>query len=330
MFDEDSFQDKGTLYHLKILLNQHKVTFKDSKIKDFNACDDFFKVCVTSHIVAAAMELLNMETIDDAQPSNNALVPEDDWLQDSDIRRDTLYRVSHMIVSTYVDIEATFSSASVSKEDDKLLEYSRLVLSIGLLYMEFCDGIKEGDGTRILRCWRFMLLFFKSTNRKNYAIEAFTLLSQYHFLYSKRQAQQLLWGRFVNTHGLPARNIPCDLYMEHLNRVCKDAVTCLHANKTPEALVKVGKVVGILDEILKNFDKEHTIKEKSGKHAVASYRRDMNTIVGVLVSEEVFKYLPSRCHLSFPNTVRNPSRNIDHEKLISWMYMHLNHLIHGF
>lgn len=75
--------------------------------------------------------------------------------------------------------------------------------------------------------------------RKNYAIEAFTLLSQYHFLYSKRQAQQLLWGRFVNTHGLPARNIPCDLYMEHLNRVCKDAVNGLHANKTPDTLEKL-------------------------------------------------------------------------------------------
>ena len=330
MFDPDSFQDKGTLYHLKILLNQHQVTFNDSKIRDFNACDDFFKVCVTSHIVAAATELLNMATIDDAQPSNNDLIPEDDWLQDPDTRRDTLYRVSHKIVSTYVDIEATFSSASASKDDDKVLEYSRLVLSLGLLYMEFCDGIKEGDGMRILRCWRFMMLFFQSTNRKNYAIEAFTLLSQYHFLYSKRQAQQLLWGRFVNTHGLPARNIPCDLYMEHLNRVCKDAVNGLRANKTPEALVKVGKVVGVLDEVLKNFDKEHIVKEKSGKHAVASYRKDVKTIVGVLVSEEVFKYLPARHHSSFPNTVRNPSRNLDHEKLVSWMYMHLNQLIHGF
>ena len=78
-------------------------------------------------------------------------------------------------------------------------------------------------------------------------------------------------GRFVNTHGLPARNIPCDLYMEHLNRVFKDAVNGLRANKTPEALVKVGKVVGVLDEVLMNFDKEHIVKEKLGKHAVASY-----------------------------------------------------------
>ena len=54
-----------------------------------------------------------------------------------------LYRVSHKIVSTYVDIKAMFSSAIASKDDDKVLEYSRLVLSLGLLYMEFVMESKD-------------------------------------------------------------------------------------------------------------------------------------------------------------------------------------------
>ena len=35
-----------------------------------------------------------MVTINDMQPSNIALIPEDDWLQDPDVRRDTLYHVT--------------------------------------------------------------------------------------------------------------------------------------------------------------------------------------------------------------------------------------------
>ena len=126
-------------------------------------------------------------------------------------------------------------------DDDKVLEYSKLVFSCGLLYAEYCDAIKEGGGLRVVRCWRYMLLFFTRTQRKNYSIEAFSLLAQYHFLFSQRQVHQLVWGRFINVHGLPGRNIPCDLYMEHLNRVVKDVVHGLKANKTPEALVRVIK-----------------------------------------------------------------------------------------
>ena len=199
-----------------------------------------------------------------------------------------------------------------------------------LLYHGVCDSIKEGDGLRLLRCWKYNFLMFKCTNRVNYAIEAFTMLVQHRFLFSERQAHQLLWGRFINTQGLPARNIPCDLYMEHLNRICKDAVNHLQANKTSKALVRVGKVVGVLDIINKNFDEDNSIDSRSGKHKFANYHKDLTKVVTVLVQEKVLKYISKRLHPSFPNVVRNPICNIEHEKLVSWMYIQLNSLIHGF
>ena len=54
--------------------------------------------------------------------------------------------------------------------------------------------------------------------RKNYAFEAVNLQVQCQYLLSERLKQQLVWGRFINTHGLAGHNIPCDLYLEHLNR----------------------------------------------------------------------------------------------------------------
>ena len=54
-----------------------------------------------------------------------------------------------------------------------LLNY---IIIIGLFYLEFCDAIKEGDGERVLRCWRYMLPIVHNTGKKNYVKEVFNVL----------------------------------------------------------------------------------------------------------------------------------------------------------
>ena len=44
---------------------------------------------------------------------------------------------------------------------------------MGCFYLEFNDAIKDGDGIRILRCWRYILPMFVGSGRKNYAIGEF-------------------------------------------------------------------------------------------------------------------------------------------------------------
>lgn len=129
-------------------------------------------------------------------------------------------------------------------KSDKLQAYSCETLTLGLLLAEFVDAIHEGDGSRIIRCWRFFLLLFKATNRVNYSIEAFTLLCQHQFLFSEQMKKQLEWSRTVNVHGKPGKNIPMDLHMEHLNRHCKTMIKGLGANVTEHAISRVGKCLG--------------------------------------------------------------------------------------
>ena len=209
-----------------------------------------------------------MTSLED-EPANDSLLPADGWLEDNETRKDLLYAFSSKIVSKFIDIESTFIVTTSRDDDDKVLIYSKLLMSVGMVYLEYSDAIKEGDGLRVLRCWRYMLLIFKATGRTNYSIEAFILLAQYHFLFSERQKHQLLWGRFINVHGLPARNIPSDLLMEHFNRLCKETLNGLGANKTEKALVRVGKALGALDSVQKNYDDDNDIKEQSGSHKVA-------------------------------------------------------------
>ena len=116
--------------------------------------------------------------------------------------------------------------------------HARHLLALGCFYLEFSHAICEGDGDRVLRCWRYMLPMFISSGRKNYAIEALNLLVQHDFSLLPRQAAELIWGRFINTTGLPGRNIPNDLHMEHLNRSVKTAFKILVQIKRRQEIQK--------------------------------------------------------------------------------------------
>lgn len=240
--------DGGTLFQLRNLINRRNVG-KDPR-KDMNASEDFFLLVVESHIVAAAMKVFNMSSVD-STPCK-AFFPDGSASLDSEKRRNILLLAADSVLEQYVDL--TYGDECRLEVEDGVQAYASDVLSLGLLYMEFCDAIREGDGDRIIRCWRFLLLIFKASNRTNYSIEAFTLLVQEMFLFSPRMAAQLKWNRTVNTHGLPGKNVPCDLHMEHLNRECKNALHGLGSNITDHAVKRVGKCVQKTVKTLHAFD----------------------------------------------------------------------------
>ena len=201
-----------------------------------------------------------------------------------------------------------------------VLLYAKHVISTGLLYKEFVDSICEGDGLRALRCWRFFLPLFKSANRKNYAIEALNLLVQYHYIFPPRQAEQLLWSRFVNTLGWAGHNIPCDLHLEHLNRACKTAINALGANITEKTLLRTGKCIGPLTKVLNNYDSENELKKASTTHSSARANKDIQTIVKQLEDTNVFsKCSVPRAHRSFSKLQQSIYLKLSRKKIIVWM-----------
>ena len=99
------------------------------------------------------------------------------------------------------------------QRDDKVFEYSVQLLCLYCIYMEFSDAIREGDGVRVLRSWKYMLPIFSASGKKNYACEAANLLLQHTCMLSPRLSAQLLWSHFVNVHGKPGENIPVHLHI---------------------------------------------------------------------------------------------------------------------
>ena len=213
LYKTASCKEIGTLHQLRNVINRRNVTTKPKK--DFNAHDDFFTLVVTGYVLGAATEILGMEKLED-DPCQQILPP-DVWLHNKCERRDILTSVAGVIVNEYVDL--TMLNNEEKLPSDRI--HGEL-LTLGLFYLECSDAIREGDGLRVLRCWRYLFLLFKASNRTNYTIEAFSFLAQHAFLLPPRIGDQLLWSRFINTHGVPGKNIPCDLHMEHLNRVLKN------------------------------------------------------------------------------------------------------------
>ena len=241
LYSVSSGIDGGTLFQLRTLINRRNVKKKPKS--DFNACEDFFTTVTEAHILAAAMNFFGMSSLID-EPSSiyfPEMLNKLTLLQKRRVLMLALTEFAKEFVNMSVlkELAESISSENKPKEDkskqentDSVYEYARETLSLGLLYAEFSDAIREGDGNRIIRCWKYFLLIFKAARRKNYAIEAFTLLAQEKFLLSPRQSLQLKWSRTINTHGLPGKNIPCDLYMEHLNRESKSALSGLGSNIT--------------------------------------------------------------------------------------------------
>ena len=216
--------------------------------------------------------------------------------------------------------------ASVSKplkHADGVHEYTVNLLGMGCLYMEFADAIKEGDGDRVIRCWRYLLPVFKSSDRKNYSIEAFNLLNQYEYQLTPRQSAQLAWNRFINTNGVRGRNIPCDLHQEHLNRICKRAIRHLGANQTETAITRAGKVLGTLYPVLMQYDMQTHVSESCGIHrAPSNCQKDRDTIIRELQRTKVFSTLQDRKYRTFPRP-RDPLHAKSISEVLEWITKHI-------
>ena len=186
---------------------------------------------------------------------------------------------------------------------------------LGLLIFNFKVAVREGDGDQILLIWKYMLLLFRATGRKNYAIEAFTLLSQNHITLPSNLAEQLKWSHFINVHGLPGHNISCDLHMEHLNKLVKVSIEGLGANKSEKAIKRVAKAMGALSKTTESFDSEVGVASPSGKHSDESQLKDLKNIIQQLLECDSFNRTAQRYLRSFPHIKRNLLKALDEKKL---------------
>ena len=64
--------------------------------------------------------------------------------------------------------------------------------------------------------------------------------------------------------------------MEHLNRLCKNAMSGMGANVTGQSIQRVGRAIKVLSETMQELDKHFGIRQESDFHTTRSSDKDLN------------------------------------------------------
>eukprot|EP00731_Ephydatia_muelleri_P004086 Em0002g262a len=169
LYNSCSGMDAGTLFQLREVINRRNVI--SDVTKDLTACEEFMELVTTAHVLTAAMHVAGASNLTDL--SSKILSKENPTAAATSLVQ-TLCR--QMVTIEFIMDKSTCGSG------DRVVEYAMETLSLGLLLLEFKDSIREGDGYRVLRCWKYFLLIFRATQHKNYCIEALNLLMQYYYI----------------------------------------------------------------------------------------------------------------------------------------------------
>lgn len=204
-------------------------------------------------------------------------------------------------------------------QEDGILSYTKLTLTLSLLRLNHNDAISYGDGKRIMLVNNFLLLLYKINNCPKYAFGILETVCQTKILLSERMAHRLIWNRTVNHRGLIDSNHPNDLDIEHCNKVFKDEAHSFRGIFTENTLNRVSRGSLRTQCIIQNFDNQTTTKKASGKHVSADTSQDVQLIVDQLIQQGVFEYIPMRNHNAFINISDSPFYAIDMENIREWL-----------
>lgn len=203
--------------------------------------------------------------------------------------------------------------------NDTVYNYARALCHYGSLVVEFRDAWAEGDGDRVLRCWKLFLPHFQTSGSNKYALEALRLQFQTSVVLAPNLAHQVKWNRFVNARGRSGRNIPCDLFNEHMNRLIKRIIMNMGSNLTEDSLQKAARCVSTLNYINERFDKETNVPYTTSAHSTRPDVRDIKKTVEVVLQHNLIKPVALRKHKSFPTLPLNPLHKWDVTKTKSWI-----------
>ena len=167
--------------------------------------------------------------------------------------------------------------------------------------MKFAAAIKESAGERVLRCLQYFLRLLTFTFYQILLRSRSSVGSYMPFLQDTETKWKGRGGGFVNMHGLPGRDIPLDLLMEHFNHLAKGAMRNPPPYKTRQkSITKIGWYLVTLHPICEYFDSENWVHFGSSKpekpSAVPGVSIEVNWYISwCILSHVTFfgRYIPS-------------------------------------
>ena len=120
--------------------------------KNLTACEEFMELVTVAHVISAA---IHSEGVRDIKELSTKILSCDDQLA-------AVTSTAKTLCSQKVCVAFSTVSKRNTGTTDHVLEYAKETMSLGLLLLELKDAIREGDGTRILRCWKYFCIYILS------------------------------------------------------------------------------------------------------------------------------------------------------------------------
>ena len=276
-----------------------------------NACTDALFTVLKGYFLAFACKELGIENVD--SDLNHPVFKSTSTAE----KQRFIVGLSMKVVENCTIISDTLLGKEVKESGDQKYNYTKSLCHYASLALEFHDAWHEGDGIRIIRCWRILLLHFFESGRTKYSLDAMRLQIQLLCLPSSL-VHQLIWDRFVNTHGGMGHNPPCDLHNEHVNKALKGAIRHMGANFSQNALTNVARSITYMVSVSARFDQQCKVIESS-MHTTCEDFDDVNRVVGVVMRENLWEIHKGRKYRKFKVLSTDPLINLDRKKLEQWM-----------
>ena len=210
------------------------------------------------------------------------------------------------------------------KSGDDAHNYNCSLLTDCYLFFNFLDAIKEGDGDRLMRQYKYFLLYCRADGQHStkYALECLYQAFLVHALLSPRDSERFIWNRSVNNHGNRACNIPLDESTEHSNNFIKQCIRNLGPNISKEAVLRLCKAEGTTRNILDNLDDSIQRISRSGGHSHAGTDKDLNELIKRVSAFQPFRETADRKYVHFSDFKRDRLANLDVSALHKWIDKH--------
>ena len=185
-----------------------------------------------------------------------------------------------------------------------------------------------GDGQRIIRCWKFLLLYFKhDSGSSKYSLEVLYLMFQIYALLSPRSAHQLIWNRSVKAKTGFGGNIPLDLNLEFLNRIVKEAIKKLGPNASKRSIDRICHSMTVTKTLMENYDTAVKLYKASGKHVAKSASKDLQMVIDELLHQQALIKISGRSYHFYGGFKSSLLAGFDLQKMYNWINHHKKQIL---
>lgn len=204
-------------------------------------------------------------------------------------------------------------------DNDDVYNYATARLNLGLLIKCADDAVREGDGDRIILCWRFFLLYYKAFKHHKYALAAFNLLANVTALLTEEKAHSLTWNRTINNKGGKGKNESNDVRLEQWNCLAKELLSNLGVNLNEQCAQREANAIAFMNEILVSIDDDLQVRRPTGKHIMKKKEKDMKMLVEEFTKYNIFHFTPGRKYDTFTGFDRNILSRMKITALLEWL-----------